>query len=1745
VLSPFEAYAHLRETLIAYLSTVYKISNQVIAAERLAMLRAAEAVASAPLIESTPAFPTSRSIRELERSNAVAGGLFDLLAFGTPLGTNALYVHQETALSAVTSEGRNLVLASGTGSGKTEVFLAAILHFLLREARNPTKRWPRPRAAIGRGTYDAASQSWSPSRRNETRTAAVRGIVLYPMNALVGDQAMRLRRVLATDLSMNWQKRMLNDNLIHFGMYTGQSTPSGPWTQAARRTAWAGVERDIGQTWSGLEPKQQSSGRFARLDGPEMLCRWDMQLRPPDILITNYSMLEYMLIRPIESRIFDLTRQWLADDANAVLTLVIDEAHTYSGARGTEVALLIRRLRQRLGLQPGTRQMRCIATSASLPARGAARQQVASFAGDLFGEPAESFTVVAPESGTTPAATRCDERELRYFVDYWRSLQDQGEESALRRLAESAGLSLDRQASTATQAGQLSQAVQAVTCLRNFTTRKALPLRDTYRTLWPDASDEDGQQAIAGVLALGALGRMSDGINEQPVLASRIHLFLRGVLGIWACLNPLCDQVATEFRGSRPVGRLYLEPQNDCACGGRVLELLSCRACGLLYMGGVLDAASGALWPWHPDPESPVPAGQVEYVFGVEDPRSPQAPVATWRSAFTTQVVAGGSVGARPIWETPVPGQLPSSCPRCLKRRAPGPGSVREVVESLRTRGSRSFSAVVDDAFRVQAAQSPRRPNEGRKTLTFADSRQGAATLAGDMLVDHRRDLFRQVLYRLLVGCRSCNSLGRVGEDDCRECHGTGSLMHAPESITVDDLRHRVFQFCLARGIDPTFGDNEHFFSQHERPTSLEASALREIDQWIRDEIAAPAFGLEPFGLARWSVPLRDVPALPGLSTAQSEALIQAVLRVLATENVLLPVTGLNINWSANVRNWEKNLLVTHAARQEEIPFTFAPPRGRQPGRKLARLFAALQPSLGAAVGPAALPGLEAAVLRTLLSNNVLTRVRSDEYGIRINAFVLEQIPAPIYTCDSCGYVSSSSIGRVCLRCYQTTTASVPADNFYSRTTRFAEPLSGFPDPFPLLAREHTGALDPDVARKYERWFQDEFHGDESDFDSRIDVLSVTTTMEMGIDIGSLLCAALRNVPPTVANYQQRAGRAGRRGSATALVVTYCEPRPHDQYYFHNQPEIVTDPPRIPALQMGNPVLSERHLRAIVLQRFFAANRPQGVTSALLGAWGTVADWQTTGRRSFVGWLTTNEPHLAALAKDVIALELIPRIPAWLSQITSVVDAAVGARSLVTELLDALLDAGVLPRYAFPVDVVQLYTEPLRPWSTERGLQRDLSIAMSEYAPGGEVVRDMRVYRVAGLYDPYARTANYTSSADLFECRDCKATLEGPPSQPVLQCPVCTSLNVEARPFIDPRGFTTVWGQEERYMGGGRDRGGSSSPARLLVGPSSFVAGTPAAFTPRLRTYAREGDLFTVNQGLQAAGFNICSVCGTHVDLTQPQHVVPADQPPLNSPASLRHGARCPAPNSAAPAVWLAHHAPSEILLLGVELVPALSVSPRDRAARAAWTSLGTAIQRAASLELQIDPGEIAVGWRPAMLPSGQLSAELFMYDTLPGGAGYARDIELNLEEILVRALLLSENCPSQSCRTACHRCFVDYKNQRLAGMLDRGLAADLLRFLLSGTIPDLPARAAHDAMRHFAPYLSRDWRVSDGDDAVPFVFERRGRRVGIRPVHSLLPLPTAADLAADRLRTNSDVRSHRLFDLRANPFSVLEEIAT
>lgn len=1803
---PLQTFDHLKESLCSYLETAYKIANRDVFDERAALLRkpaqgaAAPTVAQMPFIESTPAWGGTTYLAQLAQSlPGISPELSTLAGFGLPVADFPLYPHQQESLErAYSGTTPNLVVATGTGSGKTEIFLLAILADILREAL--TKPWPplRPGLQPQPGTYDTNQDIWLHSRRHESpgRTPAVRAIVLYPMNALVNDQVQRLRRVLVSPASQAWQRAHLNGNLIQFGMYTGDTRPTGHPSNPNRRKDWNVDYQAIVATWNGLSQKNQDRGGWPRPDGPEMLCRWDMQAAPPDILVTNYSMLEYMLVRALESNIFDATKTWLHTQPGARLTLVLDEAHTYTGARGTEIAYLVRRLKERLGIRSGDGRLRCIATSASLPATAGAAREIQEFAAKLFGEGETTFWTVKTPPPPVPAPTAPTLDELRAFATFATVLDTENPGPAVDALL--ANLRLTPSNAAAQPEVRLFDALQGnphVDRARSLTTRKAVPVADLSSDIWGAiGTPELRDTATAGVLAAGAMARAKPIPDAQPLISSRVHMFFRGVSGFWACMDPNCSQLPAGTAAGRPVGRLFTESTPWCACGSRVLELFSCRVCGLLYLGGIPDLATQSLWPWTSDLQSGRPDLNDFVIFGVEEP-TPGAQ-ASYRSTRTTEPANQSDPFTRPVYEVrpaTTGGQtipFPAQCPRCRNRRGRGLDG-REIVEPLRTKGTKSFSALVEDAFRLQpaTADSPT-VNKGRKALTFADSRQDAAMLAGDLEIDHNRDLFRQMAYRILQTCGTCFGFGTVPAPpptllgtagpapqgpsftNCATCGGTGAPAGNPAPIAVQDLRTRMQRFADRARINPTLDDIEKYFQQLTpffNPNQQEAA--RHINAYLRDEISAPDFGLEPMGLATWRATFdaTQLGNLPGLTTAESADLLEGVVRLLATEDVLLPPSLDLRDWGELVAIWDKKLLAAPGSptTQQHVPFD--PTGDRKLGRYL-RAVANVLAGTGKISGPNAvdqwLAALAQQVFQALCSLGIIVSdAQGLGFGVNIDRFQLEPIQPQVYVCDSCAYVSNRAVLGVCLRCGQQASQrpATSLRNYYRRTVGFVGQPNVYPDPFLLRVFEHSAQIEKPEARRFELHFQDVFVGNEDPDDARIDVLSVTTTMEMGIDIGNLLSVGLRNVPPTVANYQQRAGRAGRRGSGVASVLAFAQNRSHDQYYFADPPRIVTDPPRIPRLDTNNPVIAERHVRALVLQRFFHqwpptnAGNPVGGT---LNAWGSVQTFrQNQGDSALASWVQSNRIPLTQRAQEILNPALSGNALAWVTAIPADVTRLQQGFRAYDDILGALLQVGYLPRHAFPIDVVSLWTEapPIGANYDERGIQRDLGIGLSEFAPGAEIVRNKRIYRIAGLYDS-RNQVTYQPGGQFVECRDCHAVVDlaiNAP-QPVV-CPVCMGPRLSSLPYIRPPGFCADWAGPDaggkKYVGGGRDRAGSASAARLAVGDDTFSAAGAyqPPFSPRLNVLVRTGDIYMSNRGPDPTtpGFRICPQCGRSLEPNQTSHTYPADIPPHAGPnMGPRAGTPCPINQPSQNRVLLAHRFPSEVILLGADLSARMDADDRQVSGHAVWLSFGYLLVNAAARVLNINPEELRAGVRPLRRPGARVHGEVFIYDTLPGGAGYARDTEANLEAILRQALADSRICTTPNCPGACYSCLLDYQNQPFHALLDRALGGAILDYVLTGVEPSLSTARMDAAAGYLLPYLPTAWATLPARTVagtyVPLVLQdSAGNQTGLLVHHAAQAAPDAQvrqDLLINGLRPCPFTD----FDLARRPFWVVNEIA-
>ena len=422
-----------------------------------------------------------------------------------------------------------------------------------------------------------------------------------------------------------------------------------------------------------------------------MLNRWDMQAAPPDILVTNYSMLEYMLVRPIEAPIFQKTREWLESDPEARITLVLDEAHTYTGAAGTEVAHLVRRLKERLGLKSGSKQFRAIATTASLPNTPSAAGDLLKFVSDLFGEPEELFSLIRiPSPQANLAVRQPNQKTLKAFGDFQKNFELDNPVPAIDQIVKDLELGeVDHKLAPQVALYRLLEKNRDVNWVRDRTARNATLLANLAEEAWAVVgTPEEKQRATAGVLSAGSFARPEDTTDVPPLMSVRLHAFFRGISGLWACMNPKCSEVPDAFRSTaehtRPVGKIYTEPRPWCDCGARVLEIFTCRHCGLLFLGGIPDQATGSLWPWSDDLSGEKQDPSEFHIFGVELPHPEYDPDKTgYRSIVTTLSVHKNEPTSRQVYEVEPTkdgdtekqlSNFPKKCPRCQSYRAPDSG---------------------------------------------------------------------------------------------------------------------------------------------------------------------------------------------------------------------------------------------------------------------------------------------------------------------------------------------------------------------------------------------------------------------------------------------------------------------------------------------------------------------------------------------------------------------------------------------------------------------------------------------------------------------------------------------------------------------------------------------------------------------------------------------------------------------------------------------------------------------------------------------------------------------------------------------------------------------------------------------------------------------------------------------------------------------------------------------------------------
>jgi hypothetical protein len=1714
----------LRGIYRRFYDSVYAITNPGVAAERRALLQAGAQLDAHTLIEPVPPYKSSGLTvqQAVDQLGLRADLAQDAASFLAPLMEGRrLYTHQAQALASVYA-GEDTVTSGGTGSGKTEAFLQpSVLDLVIESAA-----W---------GPSGATPQDWwtpglnfTPARDGERgRLPGVRTLILYPMNALVEDQLVRLRRVLDADDQLNWLDTHRNHHRFYFGRYTGQ-TPSrraglrGVYDQAYNQSL-AAAARDVQlaeqEIREGLPPGSLGRHRpyVQRPLGAELIAREEMTAHAPDILITNFSMLNIMLMREEEAPIFEQTRRWLTASDQHRFHLVVDELHPYRGTSGTEVGLLLRKLLHRIGVRR-REQLVVFGASASL---GAGEQRIRSYLQEFFGRPAAGFRLYSGE------------RELPDS-----SIRPQLDDDVCDRLAAVADGLRGGQPGNGDTGARIAVDEQLGARLINACRREdeviATPISELATAVDPHDPDRAPRTLTGALAAVAAAGAL-------PV---RAHLFFRTSAGWWACSDAECTAVDPAFADpARPVGKIYPEPRIRCDCGARCLDLLCCQTCGELLLGGYsqpADPLAGGgfyLLPDRPNLEE-VPdrtfADQTYDNYKVywpdplaRGPRRTNWTAQRYRFSFAPMLLAPGlgqvrapngespsgylyAVAAPPRRTTQGIPALPTRCPNCddsWERTGPrtvtqpggnvtqqglpvtSPRRMRTPLWGMRTAADRVSQVLSEELlYRLYPEGAPQR------LITFSDSRQDAAKLAGGLDASHFRDSVRQLVLEELrdtdsarrdldqfevwladpPGHPELTTLARRLIDEME----VARLLHLDHSglgtaadrdladrlaaqirngtVPLGNIADRVRDTLARVGRDPHGPDGRvpradraewwHFYEwtdgQDPRPRTEDARARNALDAMLSQvtlQVAISVFSgagrdTESLGIG-FIVPVADCPVdLPGMlpDDGTREQALWGAIRKLGLQrfyrggrpdrNPLDPMPEVLGQWLTAVAN--------HYGVHPDALLNWA---------------------------KRSLPHPDQVASRWVLNlGRLALRGGGDE----------------VWRCQRCSWPHLHANAGVCQHCHEALPSAANAtvgelgEDYYATLAAQGRPITR------LAVEELTGQTDRDVARARQGRFQEIFLAGEPTTPNGVDVLAVTTTMEAGVDIGSLLAVLLGNIPPRRHNYQQRVGRAGRREDPLSVALTICRERTHDQYYFDHPAEMTAAAPPEPYLTSDREQIFIRVIRAEALRLAFNGlaalhvGWEPGVN--VHGHFGDAANYQVVemtvsqrialNRAALAGFtrelmvgtrIEGQDP--AALTDRALDGDGTPADPPLAAQVRRIADLPDES----PDLSQRLAEHGVLPMFGFPTQVRYLYTrrppQRMRDWPPEGAVDRDARIAISDFAPGNEIVREKLVYTAVGLaaFRPQgSRPVAVNPLGPVTRvgiCDICKMITPDPPAGTTV-CPSCQQPGgFEIRPLARPQGFRTLWtiDEAEPYEASAQKVSRSSTPK--LTTPDHWDGHHD---TGGLHVQYGHTQLWTVND---AAGSLF--------------PLAPSNRPdggllvPDLAPGFVGQGAM----SYALGAMWTTDALVARPVTVQSADHSHLIYPARDTmlelwstARRAAWTSLAFALRARASVTIDIEPQELEAGVRLLFEQQGALVPELFLADTIENGAGFVTFLAdpQRFDELLrdTRTLVTEWEDPAEhSCEGSCPRCLRDWSNSMYHPILDWRLAADTLEVLLDG----------------------------------------------------------------------------------------------
>jgi ATP-dependent helicase YprA (DUF1998 family) len=1155
-------FAHgVCDEFLRYIFSAFPLSDPELAEQARKKLKGRSSLdiplVQGPFVSLSEAFAKGESVKKLAEQGVLHHVMPSLI------GYPSMYLHQQRVFEAA-RQGNHVLVSTGTGSGKTESFLYPIVDDLLRQ-------------------------------RDQGTRSGLTAILVYPMNALANDQLDRLRDV-------------LGGTGITFGQWVG-TTPEKESAVSVDRFEGTGRVAYLEARRKRREEAQAEDRAVRPLAPPEECCsEEDIRQRQPRILLTNYRQLEVLTTRLPDVCLF----------AEAPIKyLVFDEVHTYTGATGAEVACLVRRVRALAGKGPD--EITCIGTSATLsdPARkdGDNDETARRFASRFFGVDPNKVTLVGesyvsrewPTKRYKPAAPAGDGVERLNKV--LQAVTDPADLPNLKAVVEElTGQTFDPgddwRATLFDHLVGNEYVFQSTQVLQKPNTLDAAAWATSQRVAM--GRMPQGDKANAEMLCYLVLGAAAQKGGES-LLRPKVHFFLRGLDEMVVALEGTAAAPKMDLFLSLSEGKEGYPGRHDDA----FFPVLTCRNCGqhffekyyqnLEYSRGARNqlrgfesgnatqgdgGAENAVWSTAPS-ESGTRLVLTNRLLEEAD-TGPTARTTRWPRAYycrqcgamhrdpSNRCLADGCGHAEPLIPLMAFGPRLSSCPSC--------NSASIKIGGREIEPARKVQAVtVADVHILAQAMINAAPDGHKKLIIFADSRQDAAFQAGWMQDHARRIRLRHMMHSIIVEGTGPQAVAGITHQLVERFRKDRSLIETllPE-LTTDEWPF---------GFGPT--------NWEPLIRTLRYMVLREFTTSFRRLDCLESMGLAKVvydGISPEDKKLRAWAEMMGISPEEA---VEAVSLILDTwrRNRTVYVHGDPIfsHYHAKddpyiqagllpLREFRPDGLLLTAGQNDQYARGLLAQRGASSVQALLKKWTTTPDSLDVDAATTALWEYltgEAKLLRKVtLRSQKETPLGTDVWQVNGDAIYVEKCDVR-ERCSTCQRIATRrGPNAACTRwgCNGTTGTQQPDRENYD--------VWLMDRPFVMVsAEEHTAQVPGEVRNKIEQDFKSR-HG-------RTNCLVATPTLEMGVNIGALDMALMRNVPPRPSNYWQRAGRAGRE-ERMAVVVTYCRRSNHDRYFFDDPLRLLGGSIEAPAFNLRNPLMVAKHVRSAILSELLLRSGESG-----------------------------------------------------------------------------------------------------------------------------------------------------------------------------------------------------------------------------------------------------------------------------------------------------------------------------------------------------------------------------------------------------------------------------------------------------------------------------------------------------------------------------------------------------------------------